>query len=440
MNDNDPDSGTTVTPPAGPTDAQFRDAAALGTRLFDDLAAMSSNPPGVTRAAFSREEDEAHAIAARTAAAIGMEISHDRAGSLYMTWPGADRSLPAIMTGSHMDSVDHGGNFDGAAGVVLGLAAASALAASGFRPARDLVIMAIRSEELVWFPTPYCGSRMAFGLLPPEDYERLTRSDTGRTLADHMREGGWDPDALIAGARELDPARIAAFLEAHIEQGPVLDNAGEAVGIVTGIRGNRRYRYGTITGAYAHAGGVPREFRHDAVRAGAALVSEVERIWDRYDAAGRDFVATFGEFSTDPAMHAMTKVAGRLTFTLDMRSTDAALLDETDAALRAAARTIGKRFAVTVDMGPSTAASPALMDPGLMDILTAEAEAAGVPHRRMASGGGHDCATFAGQGIASAMLFLRNQNGSHNPDEGLRMEDFASAVPVFARTLMRLLA
>ncbi|UOM36046.1 hydantoinase/carbamoylase family amidase [Acuticoccus sp. I52.16.1] len=421
-------------------ETHWRDAAALGTRLFDELRRMSANPPGVTRPAFSDREDAAHAIAARAAESIGMEISHDRAGNQYMTWPGRDRAAPRVMVGSHMDSVDHGGNFDGAAGVVLGLAAATALHASGFVPARDLVVMAIRAEELVWFPTPYCGSRMAFGVLPAAEYEAVKRSDTGRSLADHMREGGWDPDALIAGARELDPATLAAYIEPHIEQGPVLDLAGEAVGVVTGIRGNLRYRHASITGAWAHAGGVPREHRHDAVRAGAALVGELEAIWDRYDAAGEDFVATFGEFWTDPTMHGMTKVPGLVRFTLDMRSLDNELLWRTDGLLREAAASIGRRYEVTIELGEATNAKPALMNPELMDLLDAEAARAGIAYRRMASGGGHDCATFADQGVPSAMLFLRNQNGSHNPDEAIRMEDFAAAVPVLAGTLRRLLS
>ncbi|WP_226574609.1 Zn-dependent hydrolase [Acuticoccus sediminis] len=417
----------------------WQDAAALGARLFDELREMSLDPPGVTRPAFSRLEDEAHAIAARAARAIGMEIRHDRCGNQYMVWPGADRSLPRVMVGSHMDSVAHGGNFDGALGVVLGIAAATALHARGVRPVRDLVVMAIRAEELVWFPTPYCGSRMAFGLLPADEYEKVRRSDTGRSLAEHMRDGGWDPDALAAGARELDPATLAAYIEPHIEQGPVLDAAGEAIGVVTGIRGNLRYRHGVITGEWAHAGAVPRDHRHDAVRAGAAFVSELEAIWDRYDAAGEDFVATIGEFWTDPDMHGMTKVPGTVRFTIDMRSLDNDLLWRTDAMLREAAVAIGARYGVTIDLGEATHAASALMDPALMDRLAAEAERCGVPYRRMASGAGHDCATFAGMGVPSAMLFLRNQNGSHNPDEAMRMEDFAAALPVLAGTLEGLL-
>ena len=407
-------------------------AVARAEAAFAALVAASGNPPGVTRASFSAEEQAAHDIAAAWAAELGMAVERDIAGNTTMTWAGRDRTLPRVFIGSHMDSVDHGGNFDGAAGVLAGLAAAMVLKARGVEPARDLVVMAIRAEELVWFPTPYCGSRMAFGILPTGDYARLRRSDTGRTLAEQMREAGCDPDALAAGAKPLDPATIAAFIEPHIEQGPVLEHAGEAIGIVSGIRGNLRYRDGRIEGRWDHAGAAPREHRRDAVRAGAALVRTLEALWDGYDAAGEDFVGTFGEFGTDPALHGMTKVPGSVRFTLDIRSLDNDLLWRTDAALRDAAAAIAAEYGVAIDFGEPTNAPPAIMDRALMEALAGSAAAAGVPHRTMASGAGHDCATFAWQGVPSAMLFVRNQNGSHNPHEAMRIADFADGVRVLA--------
>lgn len=271
---------------------------ALATDLFARLREASADPPGVTRAAFGEGEARAHDFAAQAARDLGMAISHDIAGNQYMTWPGRDRAAPRIVIGSHMDTVRHGGNFDGAAGVIAGLAAIRALRDAGFVPEQDIVVMAIRAEEVVWFPTPYCGSRMAFGLLAPGDYDEVTRSDTGRSLAEHIREAGGDPDALKAGARPLDPAGLRNFIEVHIEQGPTLEQTDHPVGIVTGIRGNLRYRHCAITGQYAHAGAVSRAYRHDAVLAGVEFVSRVERLWDQNDAAGRDFVATIGEFWT----------------------------------------------------------------------------------------------------------------------------------------------
>lgn len=410
-------------------------ATALATRMFDRLAEATADPPGITRASFGPGEALAHDLAADAARAMDMEVTHDIAGNLYLTWPGQDRAAQRVMVGSHMDTVRHGGNFDGAAGVVAGLSAVRALKDRGFVPRRDITVMAIRAEEMVWFPTPYCGSRMAFGLLDPGDYDRVCRSDTGRSLAAHMREAGCDPDALQAGARPLDPSGIATFIEVHIEQGETLDRLGVPVGLVTGIRGNLRYRDGRITGRYAHAGASAREYRADAVLAGVAFVHALERMWDGLIAEGADFVATVGEFWTDPGMHAITKVPGAMSFTMDLRSLSNDTLMQADRTLRATAARIGDERGVTIDPGAHTNAPPAVMDPDLLARFAATAADLGIPAHRMASGAGHDCATFTWQGVATGMLFIRNQNGSHNPVEAMRIADFEAATRVLAATL-----
>ncbi len=410
----------------------------LAAEMFDRLARETADPPGVTRASFGPGEACAHRLAAEVARAMALEVAHDAAGNQYMTWPGRDRSAPRVMIGSHMDSVNHGGNFDGAAGVVAGLAAVKALKDAGFAPARDIVVMAIRAEEMVWFPTPYCGSRMAFGLLDPADYDAVRRSDDGRTLAEHMRAEGFDPDALKAGARPLDPAHIRCFIEAHIEQGPVLEAQGVPLGVVTGIRGNLRYPACRVTGRYDHAGAVPRAYRHDAVLAATAFVTELERLWDRNDAAGRDFVATVGAFWTDPAMHGVTRIPGAVRFTMDLRSLDDAVLMEADGVLRAAAVRVGAARGVEIDLGPHLHAPPAAMDPVLRQGLTQAAQVCETPFIAMPSGGGHDCATFTWRGVPCAMLFIRNQNGSHNPDEAMDLADFAAAARVLTEMLSRI--
>lgn len=407
----------------------------LAADLFDRLATETADPPGVTRASFGAGEALAHRRAAEVAGTLGLEVTRDIAGNQYMTWPGRDRAAPRVFIGSHMDSVNHGGNYDGAAGVIAGLAAICALRRDGFVPAQDIVVMAIRAEELVWFPTPYCGSRMAFGLLDPTEYDAVKRSDTGRSLADHMRDEGCDPDALRAGARPLDPATIRHFIEVHIEQGPTLDMKGIPVGVVTGIRGNLRYRHARIDGAYAHAGAVAREYRHDAVLAGAEFVQSLERLWDDLTAQGDDFVATVGEFWTDPAVHGMTKVPGSVRFTMDLRSLSNDVLMRADATLRDTATRIGAARGVTIDLGACTNAPPAIIDPALVAAFDRAAAALDIPALRLPSGAGHDCATFSWQGVSSGMLFIRNQNGSHNPDEAMDLADFERAVRVLTETL-----
>ena len=221
--------------------------------LFDRLAQSSPGEPGITRAPYGPRETFAHEMMTACARELGLEIRTDAAANTYMTLPGRDRTLPPILTGSHLDSVPHGGNFDGAAGVVAGLVAIGAIKRMGLTPARDITVMGVRAEESVWFQVSYIGSRGALGALPDGALD-VTRVDTGRSLADHIAESGGDPDALRRGDRYLDPARVHAFLEVHIEQAPSLVEAGVPVGLCIGIPGNFRYPNAKILGRYDHVG------------------------------------------------------------------------------------------------------------------------------------------------------------------------------------------
>ncbi len=405
---------------------------ALAAQLFDALREASLDPPGVSRASYGEGERAAHAIIRSAAERLGLECRVDPLGTLFMTLPGADRSLSPVMIGSHLDAVSHGGNFDGAAGVVMGLALVAQLQAEGRPLPRDLIILGIRAEEMCWFPVNYIGSRAAFGLLPPHVPDTARRSDSGRTLAEHMAEEGFDPDFIRQGRASLDPARIHAFIEPHIEQGPVLVGAGLPCAIVTGIRGILRHPICHASGAWNHAGAVPRGFRQDAVLAVAELATRLEALWDRVEKSGQDLVLTIGEFWTPAEMHAPTKVPGAVRFSLDIRSEQDAVLDAAEAVMRDVAAGTRARRGVSLDYGEAMRAAPALMDPRLRAALRAGAQAAGVPFLEMTSGAGHDCASFVLKGVPSAMLFIRNQNGSHNPDEAMALEDFAAALSVLA--------
>ena len=223
------------------------EAERLVRRMLGALRAASQDAPGVTRTAYDAGEDAAHAIAAAEARALDARIARDAAGNLYMTLPGADRGRAALLTGSHLDSVPHGGNFDGAAGVVAGLAAMADLCERGVTPPQDFTVVAFRAEEAASFPLSYPGSLAALGRLPPEALE-ARRSDTGRTLSDHMAAAGFDPGAVARGVAHLVPDDIAAFVEVHIEQGPVLVGRGVPLGLVTAINGGFRYSAARVTG------------------------------------------------------------------------------------------------------------------------------------------------------------------------------------------------
>ena len=404
---------------------------ATAKRLFDELARETADPPGVSRDSFGKGEAYAHAAITREAQRLGLEARTDSIGNLYVTLPGEDRNAPVFMTGSHIDSVHHGGNYDGAAGVIAGLATLEWLALQGITPAFDVTLMVIRAEETVWFPEHYLGSRAAFGLLPKAAVD-TKRADTGRTLAAHMLDYGFDPTAISESLPQLDPNKIRAFVELHIEQGPVLIEQSLSVGIVSAICGNIRYRFSTIKGQTTHAGAVPRAYRKDAVLAGGEILRLIEDYWDKFEAENRYFTATAGQFATHAATHGITKVPGELSFTLDFRSTDGGVLDEFDAALKTKIREIEERRGVTIDLGYGTRAHEAVMDAGLRGALHAAAKRQEIEVLGMPSGGGHDCAVFSGQGVPSAMIFVANRYGSHNPDEAMEFADFAQAWRVLA--------
>ncbi len=193
-----------------------------------------------------------------------------------------------------------------------------------------------------------------------------------------------------------------------------------------------------MTGVYDHAGAVPRQYRHDAVFAATEFVSALEAHWLEREAAGTDFVCTVGALHTDTAVHAMTKISGDVRFTMDIRSESNEVLLETDAYLRQAARRIGEERGVAFDIGPYTNAEPAAMDPGLRRLLHRHADRLGLSWTDISSGAGHDCATFANQGVPSAMIFIRNDHGSHNPVEAMEIDDFAQCCRLLGALLEEL--
>lgn len=400
---------------------------ALGQKLFDALYAMSFDGLGMTRPSFSEKENEAHAMLCKIAEDHGLEIHRDWACNLFLTLPGRDRSKPVVMTGSHMDTVPSGGNYDGAAGVVAGLSVLCRWAKEGFVPERDATVIATRAEESVWFPVSYIGSRTAFDLLTEEDLQ-ARRSDTGRTLAEHMVECGGNPQWPHTDI--LKPETIDCFLELHIEQGPVLPSNNAVIGVVSGICGSMRYRHGNIFGQYAHSGATPRQFRADAVVAMADLVTTLQSYWETQESEGKAFTLTFGVCYTDAQQANFSAVAGKVSFALDVRSQDTALLEAVDQHIQHVAQEVAKRHNVTIDLGERTGSAPARMDAELQSMALGLCRSLNIPAITMASGAGHDAATFANRHVPTEMLFVRNENGSHNPYEHLEMTDFAAAATV----------
>jgi N-carbamoyl-L-amino-acid hydrolase len=349
-----------------------------------------------------------------------------------MTLAGTDRTAKQIVLGSHLDSVQQGGNFDGAAGVLAGLATVSGMRRAGFTPQRDITVLAIRAEEAgAWFPTSYPGSHAALGRLPPEALA-IRRMDTGRTLEDHMRALGFDPDAVRAGKGRLSPDNTVAYLELHIEQGPVLDSEQIPLAVVSGIPGSRRLRAARVIGEYNHSGATPRRYRRDAAMALAELAHRLDEHWATLETQGHHLVCTFCVLATTEQA-GFTKIPGEARFQLDVRSVQPASVDLMFAELHRLVASIEARRGVRFELGAEASSQPSPMYAEVQAGLVRAAQADAVAYRLMASGGGHDAAAFAQAGVPAGMLFVRNQNGSHNPHEAMRMEDFAAGCAVMTR-------
>jgi N-carbamoyl-L-amino-acid hydrolase len=404
--------------------------AAMRT-LFDQLRQDGLDEPGISRDPYGDGEQRAHATVTRAARAMGLEIGHDDAANLYMTLPGRDRSAPALVIGSHLDSVPHGGNYDGAAGVLAGLATVAALRDLAVTPACDIVVMGIRAEESVWFQVSYIGSRGSLGMLPDGALD-VRRVDTGRTLAEHIAACGGNPDALLAGRRHFDPARLRAYMELHIEQAPSLVEAGQPVALCTAIPGNFRYPYAWIEGSNDHVG-LPKRFRRDAAIAGAEFAMALDALWEEHEAEGIPMACTLGRFHTDATQHGMTIVPGRFDFSLDVRAYDPAVLAALEQRVAAIVAGIEQRRGVRFHLGTKAHAAVGPADPAIKAGLERAARAQGLTPTWIGSPASHDGAAFAAAGVPIGMIFVRNENGSHNPMEKMTIEDFLEGTGVLTQ-------
>ena len=416
-----------------PLDSCIADVWELLERIGHD----TTDSPGITRAAWSRNEETAADHIRAFARRHGLQVLNDAFGNIQVLLPGVDPATPCVTTGSHLDSVPHGGNYDGLAGVAAGLAVLAAANADPSRRARPFRVVGMRCEESPWFGTAYLGSRLMLGLSTLDEFGDLKRSDSGKSLHHHLQHLGY-PRTGETLAPLLNSSLITSFLELHIEQGPLLEADNIPLGIATAVRGNVRFPDARCIGAYGHSAALPRRFRQDAVLAVAELALGLDGYWkDRIAQGDEDFIVTVGKFSTDAVLHAMTKVAGEVKFSLNIGAAVKTSLDAARTVLFDLVKGIESDRGVTFELGREVGTAPTQMDGRLIALLEDAASALGIAARRMPTVG-HDAAMFVRAGVPSAVLLVRNANGSHNSDEALDREDFARGVHVLDRAMHRL--
>ncbi|HEV7264254.1 MAG TPA: hydantoinase/carbamoylase family amidase [Falsiroseomonas sp.] len=421
--------------PAAPPLAIADDLAAMARDLFAALREADHDGVGITRETYATGETRAMWRIEALARNAGLDCAWDAAANLRVTLPGTNPTLSAAACGSHLDSVPQGGNFDGAAGVIAGLLALLHAARAPKRP-RTLHLFVLRGEESAWYGRPYLGSSALFGMFDPAWLDLPNLRDPTLTLGAAMAREGADVATIAARTPLIDSASLSHFVELHIEQAPVLIARRVPVGLVSGIRGNQRHPNARAIGEAAHSGAVPRWLRRDAVLGAADFAMRLDATWRTLLERGEDLVMTFGIFTTDPREHAMTRVPGEVRFTLEWRSESEATLDAFGELVRTEAAEIARERGVRIELGPGVRTPPAAMDQRLLAHARAICAQAGMPHEVMASGAGHDAAIFANAGVPSALVFVRNEHGSHNPREAMDFDDFLHGAAVLREILL----
>lgn len=390
-------------------------------RRFTELSRIAGRGAAVTRLGLSADEQQARDLIGGWLAARGAEVRRDPAANLYARFPGAGE---AILVGSHLDSVPEGGRFDGALGVLCAVEAAEALVDARQTLRRPIEIVAWSDEEGARFGVGLFGSTAAFGRLARGIGDRRDRD--GVSIAEALRALGERGDPAAA---RRDPKQLAAYLELHIEQGPRLDSAGLALGVVSDIVGIYHARV-TIRGRADHAGATVMTARADALAAASEIVLAVERV----ARARPHSVGTVGEIAVRPG--AKNVVPGECVFSLDVRTArdhDGLVREVLDAVTAIAS---ARGVQASVDDLARVPVTP--LDPNIRDVLKRAIRRVGVEPPELVSGAGHDAQNAALSGVPTGMIFVRSTGGSHTPRELASMDDAALGAQALANGIKEL--
>jgi ureidoglycolate amidohydrolase len=399
---------------------------------IDALAAFSdAEPPAVTRIVFTPTDLKARAWIKDRCKDAGLLILDDAIGNTFARWVGSDPQAPAVGTGSHIDAIPNAGKYDGVVGVLGGLEAIRALQAAGFRPKHSIELLVFASEEPTRFGIGCIGSRLLSGALPADAAHRLTDKN-GVSVETVRRQAG------LAGELEqvkLPEGYYEAFVELHIEQGPLLERDRKPLGVVERIAAPASLRL-TIEGSGGHAGGVSMPDRRDALCAAAELILAIERAARNSEAL--DTVATVGMCDVFPG--AVNSIPAKVTLSVDIRDTNLQRRDKVMQSLEEACRITAANRQVAIHAEILNADAPAECGSAIVATLAQACERHGFNFLRMTSRAYHD-SLFMSRIAPVAMLFIPCRNGySHRPDEYASPEDIARGTLVLAETLALLAA
>ncbi|EPI2362985.1 allantoate amidohydrolase [Klebsiella michiganensis] len=414
--------------PAQRQQAEMQQVAARVMARADELAAISETPDALTRVYLSPQHLEANQRAARWMTQAGMTVWQDSVGNICGRYEGEQEGAPAILLGSHLDTVRNAGRYDGMLGVLAAIEVVHGLHQQGRRLKQAIEIAGFCDEEGTRFGITLLGSRGITGTWP-ESWLAQTDAD-GVSVAQAMVLAGLDPARIHLAARR--PEEIAAYLELHIEQGPCLEQEGLALGVVEAINGARRLNC-RFTGEAGHAGTVPMSHRKDALAAAAEWMVRVETLTREQ---GGNRVATVGTLRCAPG--AVNVIPGDVTLTLDIRGPHDQPLDALLDTLLKEAQAIASRRQLRFSAEEFYRIAATACDSGLQQVLSEAVQAVQGRSLTLPSGAGHDAIAMA-ERWPSAMLFVRCKGGiSHHPAESVTADDVALAIAAYSRAVSAL--
>lgn len=397
---------------------------------IEELAQISdAEAPAVTRIIFTPTDLKARAWLIARCEEAGLTVRQDPIGNIFARWTGSYSNAPAVGTGSHMDAIPNAGKFDGVVGVLGGLEAIRSLRRSGFRPKHSLELLVFTSEEPTRFGIGCLGSRLLSGTLTTEAARKLIDKN-GASLEKVRQEAGFEGELERV---KLPHGHYKAFVEMHIEQGPLLERQKVPLGIVTKIAAPASLRI-SVEGAGGHAGGVLMPDRRDALCAAAELILAIENAAKTSGAI--DTVSTVGICEVFPG--AVNTIPSRVFLTLDLRDTDVGRRDSVTWTINAAMEEISKKRQVSMHTELINADAPAECAPEIIDALSQTCARHGQKFIPMVSRAYHDSLLMS-RIAPVGMLFIPCRNGySHRPDEYAAPEDITRGTKILAETLARL--